>query len=65
MRDKFLGSDSSGFFSNIKIGINLNIFLKKLVLSRKNVVKVKNVKKESFSFDSDSFLDEELKIIGR
>lgn len=65
MRDKFLDSDSSSFFSNIKIGINLNIFLKKLVLSRKNVVKVKNVKKESFSFDSDSFLDEELKIIGR
>lgn len=29
------------------------------------MVKVKNVKKESFSFDSDSFLDEELKIIGR
>lgn len=65
MRDKFLDSDSSSFFSNIKISINLNIFLKKLVLSRKNVVKVKNVKKESFSFDSDSFLDEELKIIGR
>lgn len=65
MRDKFLDSDSSSFFSNIKIGINLSIFLKKLVLSRKNVVKVKNVKKESFSFDSDSFLDEELKIIGR
>lgn len=62
MRDKFLDSDSSSFFSNIKIGINLSIFLKKLVLSRKNVVKVKNVKKESFS---DSFLDEELKIIGR
>lgn len=65
MRDKFLDSDSSSFFSNIKIDINLNIFLKKLVLSRKNVVKVKNVKKESFSFDSDSFLDEELNIIGR